>query len=497
MISFQTNIASLIAATNLNNNNNFQTKTIEQLTSGYRINNSGDDAAGLAVANGYAASISELTQGVLNGNQGVNTLQIIDGGLSNISTMLNRMETLATESATTTFTGNRATLDLEYQTLITEINREAGNIGLGSTNATNAAPISVFIGGGQSSTNGSAVAINLTNGLVDAAALGLEGTSVAGASPVTIGNVENGTVADGDTETYIVNTAAGTSTFGITGQAGDTTASQLARLNAALGSLGVSASLDSSGKLAFSSPTAFSVSVTAAPAGGGGLATVNGGAAIANATNTSLYSTTMTYNPADTAPTYAITEGTKTANITNTLANPIGNNVTDSQALETINAELQAQGITDVQAVATGIPHNFTLQGSETFTATSGVTDVAGTSTGTTGGLANGVTATSGDPTTAGNGALDAINAVTAAVQLLGTVQGTVGAGENDLNYAIGLANSQITNFSATESSIRDADVATEAANLTKAQVLEQSSVAAMAQANSAPQAILNLLKNT
>jgi flagellin len=70
-----------------------------------------------------------------------------------------------------------------------------------------------------------------------------------------------------------------------------------------------------------------------------------------------------------------------------------------------------------------------------------------------------------------------------------------VGAGENDLNYAIGLANSQITNFSSAESGIRDADVASEAANLTKAQVLEQASVAAMAQANSAPQAILSLLK--
>ena len=59
-----------------------------------------------------------------------------------------------------------------------------------------------------------------------------------------------------------------------------------------------------------------------------------------------------------------------------------------------------------------------------------------------------------------GNGALNAINAVNAAVQALGSVQGIVGAGENDLNYAIGLANSQITNFSAAESGIRDADVA-------------------------------------
>ncbi len=70
-----------------------------------------------------------------------------------------------------------------------------------------------------------------------------------------------------------------------------------------------------------------------------------------------------------------------------------------------------------------------------------------------------------------------------------------MGAGENKLQYAIDLANSQITNFSSAESQIRDADVATEAANLTKAQVLEQASVAAMAQANAAPQAVLKLLQ--
>ena len=95
----------------------------------------------------------------------------------------------------------------------------------------------------------------------------------------------------------------------------------------------------------------------------------------------------------------------------------------------------------------------------------------------------------------AGNGAINAIAAIDAAVQNLGKVQGVVGAGENKLQYAINLANSQITNFSAADSRIRDADVAQEAANLTKAQVLQQASVAAMAQANSAPQSILSLLK--
>src|ERR1039458_3532822 len=143
-ISFQTNVASMIAAVNLNKNNSFQTQTITRLTSGFRINNSGDDAAGLAVANQYRSNVAELNQGILNGNDGVSTLQIVDGGLSNISTMLDRMKTLATESASSTFTGNRATLDTEYQTLVGEINREASNVGLSSTNATNATQISVY-----------------------------------------------------------------------------------------------------------------------------------------------------------------------------------------------------------------------------------------------------------------------------------------------------------------------------------------------------------------
>jgi flagellin len=88
-----------------------------------------------------------------------------------------------------------------------------------------------------------------------------------------------------------------------------------------------------------------------------------------------------------------------------------------------------------------------------------------------------------------------AIAAINTAVSNLGTAQTAVGAGENDLTYATSLANSQITNTSAAESSIRDADMASEAANLTKAQTLQQASLAAMAQANSAPQAVLSLLK--
>jgi flagellin len=88
-----------------------------------------------------------------------------------------------------------------------------------------------------------------------------------------------------------------------------------------------------------------------------------------------------------------------------------------------------------------------------------------------------------------------AIGSIASAVGSLGTVQGTVGAGINQLNFAIGLAQSQVTNYAADESGIRDADMATEASNLSKSQVLVQSSIAAMAQANQIPQAVLKLLQ--
>ena len=106
-LTVQTNIASLIAQNNLSLNSEFMTQTITRLTSGYRINSSADDAAGLVIAHAYRSNIAELTQGVRNANDGISTLQIIDGGLNNISTMLDRMKTLATESASGTHRSQR------------------------------------------------------------------------------------------------------------------------------------------------------------------------------------------------------------------------------------------------------------------------------------------------------------------------------------------------------------------------------------------------------
>ena len=177
--SINTNIASLQAQNYLAINQAFQDKTINEVTSGLRIVNSGDDAAGLAIANGYRSDEAVLTQGIQNANSGTATLQIMDGGMSNISQLLDRARTLATQSASGTFTGSRTVLNDEYQSVLGEIDRQAQSIGLnqGGTFAQN---LSVFIGGGQGTTAAAVIAngtvsVDLSNATVDTQSLGLKG----------------------------------------------------------------------------------------------------------------------------------------------------------------------------------------------------------------------------------------------------------------------------------------------------------------------------------
>ena len=482
MLTIQTNYASLVAQNNLQVNSNFQTKTIEQITSGYRINSAGDDAAGLAVANGYRDQISELTQGVQNANDGISSLQIIDGGLNNISTMLDRMQTLATESASSTFTGNRNTLNNEYQQLIGEITRQASDIGL-VTGGANSANMSVFIGGGP--TNGalalSQVGIALGGVSVDSTGLGLTNTSVAGADQgVTFtgaGDVRTGTFLATTAASYAVHTANGTYTavIGGTGTAQSGTA-LVASLNQQLQGSGVAADINSTnGEVEFSG-SGFSITST----GGAGFDR-DGGPTMTNSTM---------YN--QNGLVWAGTVATASQNLTFTIggnqtAVALGVGVTIGGAVNAINQAMNSQGIYAFQDSAGHID----IQGNVAFsTATDAVTGGGGF-------LAAAVGAATA-PTLTGSGTTAATNAITSiasALATLGSVQGTVGAGENKLGYATQLAESQITNYSSAESQLRDADMATEAANLTKAQVLQQASLAAMAQANATPQAVLTLLK--
>jgi flagellin len=491
-ITIQTNVSSLNAQYYITQNQEFQNKAIQQLSSGYRINYSGDDPAGLAVANQFAAEITELTAGVQNASDGISTLQIADGGLANISQILGRLETLASESASGTFQGNRATVNSEYQGLLTEINRQAANIGLtiGGVNNTN---LTVFTGGGNNQANAQ-VSVNLagTVNAVDATALGIANTSVAGGGTGITGNtinLNNTAVSflSGASQAFTFNLNTGTGnqavtiTVNPTALAGGLTGNQvITSLNNQLQAYGITAAIGSDGTLQFGGSTAFTVSTTAA-----GTGPISATGSAVNSANYNVDTGAFSGAP--------ITAGTETDVIQNaggtyTLSLTSADN-TVAAALTTINTALAGSGIFAVaDAAGTGI----SLQSTAAFSVnqTAAATGSVFTTTG-----ANPVTAPTANATATGN-ALAALTAISQAISALGLVQGSVGAGENKLQYATNLAQSQITNVSAAESGIRDADVAAAAANLTKAQVLQQTSLAALSQANSAPQAVLALLKN-
>ena len=489
--SFQTNVTSLLAQENLRVNSQFQSQTITRLTSGYRINSSADDAAGLAEANGLRSDTAELTQGVQNANNGVSILQIIDGGLNNISNIMDRLKTLATESASSTFSGNRATLNNEYQSLLTEITRQASNIGLstGPIGGRYNADLGVYIGGGEGVQANGNVSIDLSGNTnrVDSTSLGIGSSSVngGGTNDVSAGaDLRVGTFLTAGTQAFTFNLGNGTTVTATVGGGASGLGGQalVDQLNTQISAYGISASIDSTnGKLAFTGgSTSFNVTAGLQSAGSA-IAT-----SAATATNTSLTTSngqTPYVTVAGSAEVLAFTIGGTTTNVSLAIG------TTMAQAINQINAVMSPLGVNaQVNTAGTGVD----LQGTAAFTLSSsggGVTGVFALNTG-----AQAITAPVANASSNGN-ALLALTAVTNAISLLGTVQGKVGAGENMLNYATQLAQSQISSFSAAQSAIRDADVASEAANLTKAQILEQSSVAALAQANAAPQALLKLLQ--
>jgi len=486
-ISIQTNVTSLIAQNNLRINTDFQNQTIQRLTSGYRINSSGDDAAGLAVANKYRSDTAELTQGVRNANDAIGTFQTIDSGLNNISQIVDRLKTLATQSASAAFQGNRGTLDNEYQTLLGEVTRQASNINLNGGGKYNANLVT-YIGGGSNAANAQiSVDLSGSTNAVDSAGLKIDTSSIAGGATslttntVRLDDTAVSFLAGSGSQNYTFHLASGDVTATVNGGTSGLSGSQVIdSLNKSLQSTGISASIGSNGQVSFGGSTAFSVSVGAVT--GAGNATAISGATAINKGNYNL-------NSAFTG----VTAGTEKFTIQNagqsynlTLNTTTGD--TQAHALSSLNSQLANSGIF---AVAGPAGNDIQFQSASSFNVNETQTATGGAFT-TTGGQA--VTAADSSASSTGN-ALGALAALGNAVSNLGLVQGRVGAGENKLSYAVNLAQSQIANFSAAQSRIRDADTAAEAANLTKAQVLQQSSIAALAQANSAPQAILSLLK--
>jgi len=171
------NIAAIAAENQLNITSGNLNSTLMMLSSGSRINSGADDPAGLAIANGLQANVAALTQSSSNATGGVGELQVADGALSQVTTLLDRAVTLATESATGTVSNpQRTALDAEYQSIKAEIDSigSTTNYNGGQVFTTNT--LNVFLSDG--STSGSSN-IGVTTGALSSNGLSLGGAVAA------------------------------------------------------------------------------------------------------------------------------------------------------------------------------------------------------------------------------------------------------------------------------------------------------------------------------
>ncbi len=125
----QHNIMALNANRNLGVNNSMVAKNLEKLSSGYKINRAGDDAAGLAISEKMRAQITGLDTAATNAQDAISFIQTTEGAMAEVHSMLNRMVELATKSANGTYSDtNRGELQKEMEALNKEIDRIAGNM---------------------------------------------------------------------------------------------------------------------------------------------------------------------------------------------------------------------------------------------------------------------------------------------------------------------------------------------------------------------------------
>ena len=445
-ISLLNNISALEAQNQLNITQSKLQNTLFQLSSGSRINSGADDAAGLAIANGLQANITALTQSGMNANSGVGALQVADGALAQVTTLLNRAVTLATESATGTVgDSERTALQAEYSQIQSEIDSIGGTTSYNGSQVFNNTGENVFLSDGVNSSTIQANQINLTSaGLVNAAgqSASIDATVNATAGDtMTIGNTVYTFVAGSNAGTAATTTMAAANATGATAQTSNSGATKAAGQGA------VKVLIDSDTNESLQTRISNTIAnLVAAVNGssGGGQVYQSGGNANPDATGTS----------SGMSATFSATAVGLALGASNGLAS----NATSDVTITPSNA-------------------GWVLVGA----------DAAGT-----GMLANASTGTNLSTSSAAQTALTAINS---AIQTIASDRGNIGAVINRLQAASNVEGVQVQNLTSAEDSIMAANIPQQVTNLSEYSILNQSGISALAQANSSQQSILKLLQ--
>jgi len=204
-LSILNNIPSIVAQNQLSITNSNLQKTLFRLSSGSRINSGADDAAGLAIADGLKANITALTQSAQNASGGVGALQVSDGALAQVTTLLNRAVTLATESANgTVSSGQRVALNAEFTQIKAEIDRIGGSTTFNGTSVFTANTTSIFLTDASSAQANNVISVNV--GLLSQSTIAYNGSTVD-LSADTLTSDSAATTALGHVNSAIANVA--------------------------------------------------------------------------------------------------------------------------------------------------------------------------------------------------------------------------------------------------------------------------------------------------
>jgi flagellin len=488
-MTINTNIQSLNAQRNLGTSQSSLATSMQRLSSGLRINSAKDDAAGMAIASRMQTQITGLNQAQRNANDGVSLAQTAEGALSTIGGNLQRIRELAVQSRNATnSTEDRAALQKEVTQLKSEIDRVATTTSFNGTNLLDGSFTSKAfqVGANQGQL------INIDS-IVDASASQLgEWKSVdvpatAEGSVIKAGNVTATTTAASGTFGTAA-PAAGAAKLIVGGVT-------LVDRTAAAGSLVTADEIDTAvanSKDALAKAGVTSVGTAAA----GNLKFIKSDGADLTLTNTNMgidalgtatVTNGVTAFPAPTAGSLTI-NGTA-INITGDSTSVVDFGAKVVSAIETAFADgsVKASFASGKLTVTSG-SQSLVIAGSDP--SKFGLT--AGTQAFVAGKNENGI---DGVDISSIAGADNAILAMDAALKSVNSARADLGAIQNRFESVVSNLSVNSENLSASKSRIMDADFASETANLSRSQILQQAGTAMVAQANQLPQGVLSLLR--
>ena len=522
-----TNVASLNAQRNLNTSQSALATSLQRLSSGLRINSAKDDAAGLAISDRFTTQIRGLNQATRNANDGISLSQTGEGALAEITSNLQRIRELAVQSANATnSSSDRAALDLEVQQRIAEIDRTAtqtsfnGQKILDGTFGTATFQVGANVGETISvglSTSMRSTSIGKTADYVSGTAqydstknVGSQGAGVtsaalgAGVMTISLGSGQAVSVAG---------SANFTGTHNVGGfQAQDATSAyaKAAAINAA-GVGGLTAAADTTVTVAWSdvttSDTAYSLSINGTAiytnndrsATGANAALTGSAVATAINANSSATGVVATFDGATNRMQLQAIDG-RNVKVAQTTTGETGTGLgalagSNNTVNGTTGGTIVNSGSMATAASGTAVTN--TYSGSIRLTAADTI-NIGGTATTvgyTTTSLALGASALNSASVTTVANANTTISRVDAALASVSSLRSTFGAIQNRFESVISNLQATSENLSASRSRIQDADFASETAALTRAQILQQSGIAMLSQANSLPNNVLSLLR--